>query len=142
MPKNRHQSLGLTDQDVLNMYETMLLARKVDERMWLLNRAGKIPFVISCQGHEGAQVGAAFALDKTKDYILPYYRDVGVVLHFGMTVKELMLSAFAKAEDPNSGGRQMPGHFGQKEKSDCNWFIPCYNSSSSCSWNRLSRKNR
>lgn len=115
MPKNRHQSLGLTDQDVLNMYETMLLARKVDERMWLLNRAGKIPFVISCQGHEGAQVGAAFALDKTKDYILPYYRDVGIVLHFGMTVKELMLSAFAKAEDPNSGGRQMPGHFGQKK---------------------------
>lgn len=115
MPKNRHLSLGLSDQDVLNMYETMLLSRKIDERMWLLNRSGKIPFVISCQGQEGAQVGAAFALDKTKDYILPYYRDVGVVLHFGMTAKELMLSAFAKAEDPNSGGRQMPGHFGQKK---------------------------
>ena len=110
-----HEQLGLTDEDVINMYETMLLARRIDERMWLLNRAGKIPFVISCQGQEAAQVGAAFALDHTKDYIAPYYRDMGVVLHFGMTAQDLMLSAFAKAEDPNSGGRQMPGHFGQKK---------------------------
>ncbi|SOC05074.1 2-oxoisovalerate dehydrogenase E1 component alpha subunit [Ureibacillus xyleni] len=110
-----HQQLGLSDDKVLKMYETMLMARRLDERMWLLNRSGKIPFVISCQGQEAAQVGAAFALDNTKDYIAPYYRDMGVVLHFGMTPKELMLSAFAKAEDPNSGGRQMPGHFGQKK---------------------------
>lgn len=115
MSENRHQALGLSDDAVLEMYETMLLARKIDERMWLLNRAGKIPFVISCQGQEAAQVGAAFALEREKDYVLPYYRDMGVVLTFGMTAKELMLSAFAKAEDPNSGGRQMPGHFGQKK---------------------------
>ena len=56
------KQLGLTDEKVLEMYETMLLARRIDERMWLLNRAGKIPFVISCQGQEAAQVGAAFAL--------------------------------------------------------------------------------
>ncbi len=61
-----HEELGLTDEDVLKMYETMLLARRIDERMWLLNRAGKIPFVISCQGQEAAQVGAAFALDRYK----------------------------------------------------------------------------
>ncbi|WP_226667659.1 thiamine pyrophosphate-dependent dehydrogenase E1 component subunit alpha [Metabacillus litoralis] len=115
MTENRHSSLNLTNEDVLSMYETMLLARKIDERMWLLNRAGKIPFVISCQGQEAAQVGAAFALNRKEDYVLPYYRDMGVVLAFGMTAKELMLSAFAKAEDPNSGGRQMPGHFGQKK---------------------------
>jgi len=113
--KNRHAELGLSDEQVLEMYEMMLLSRRVDERMWLLNRAGKIPFVISCQGQEAAQVGAAFALDREKDYVLPYYRDLGVVLTFGMTAKDLMLSAFAKAEDPNSGGRQMPGHFGQKK---------------------------
>ncbi|WP_303966049.1 thiamine pyrophosphate-dependent dehydrogenase E1 component subunit alpha [Sporosarcina ureae] len=112
---NRHIELGLTDEDVLQMYETMLMARRLDERMWLLNRAGKIPFVISCQGQEAAQVGASFALNNEKDWIAPYYRDMGVVLHFGMTPKELMLSAFAKAEDPNSGGRQMPGHFGQRK---------------------------
>ncbi|ARJ37477.1 2-oxoisovalerate dehydrogenase [Sporosarcina ureae] len=112
---NRHIELGLTDEDVLHMYETMLMARRLDERMWLLNRAGKIPFVISCQGQEAAQVGASFALNNEKDWIAPYYRDMGVVLHFGMTPKDLMLSAFAKAEDPNSGGRQMPGHFGQRK---------------------------
>ncbi|MHA6259548.1 thiamine pyrophosphate-dependent dehydrogenase E1 component subunit alpha [Sporosarcina sp. CAU 1771] len=115
MTKNRHKELGLTDKDVLDIFETMVRARRIDERMWLLNRAGKIPFVISCQGQEAAQAGAAFALDKDKDWIAPYYRDMAVVLHFGMTTKELMLSAFAKAEDPNSGGRQMPGHFGQRK---------------------------
>ncbi|MCA1030665.1 thiamine pyrophosphate-dependent dehydrogenase E1 component subunit alpha [Bacillus timonensis] len=115
MTENRHHSLGLSDEAVLEMFETMVMARKIDERMWLLNRAGKIPFVISCQGQEAAQVGAAFALDREKDYVLPYYRDMGVVLAFGMTARELMLSGFAKAEDPNSGGRQMPGHFGQKK---------------------------
>lgn len=113
--EKRHEELGLSDEQVLEMFRTMLLARKIDERMWLLNRAGKIPFVISCQGQEAAQVGAAFALDREKDYALPYYRDMGVVLAFGMTAKELMLSGFAKAGDPNSGGRQMPGHFGQKK---------------------------
>ncbi len=115
MTEKRHEVLGLSDEKVLEMYETMLLARRIDERMWLLNRAGKIPFVISCQGQEAAQVGAAFALDREKDYVLPYYRDMGVVLTFGMTPRELMLSGFAKHEDPNSGGRQMPGHFGQKK---------------------------
>ena len=115
MVENRHQPLGLSDKKVIEMYETMLLARRIDERMWLLNRAGKIPFVVSCQGQEAAQVGAAYALDLDHDYVLPYYRDLGVVLAFGMTTKEIMLSAFARAEDPNSGGRQMPGHFGQKK---------------------------
>ncbi|HLR51847.1 MAG TPA: thiamine pyrophosphate-dependent dehydrogenase E1 component subunit alpha [Candidatus Avamphibacillus sp.] len=115
MTTNRHQALGLTDEQVIEMYKTMLLSRKIDERMWLLNRAGKIPFVISCQGQEGAQIGAAFALNRDIDYTAPYYRDMGVVLAFGMTAKELMLSAFAKADDPNSGGRQMPSHFGQKK---------------------------
>ncbi|WP_050180795.1 thiamine pyrophosphate-dependent dehydrogenase E1 component subunit alpha [Domibacillus robiginosus] len=113
--KSKHKQAGLTDQDVISMYETMLLTRRLDERMWLLNRSGKIPFVVSGQGQEAAQVGAAYALNRKEDYILPYYRDYGVVLAFGMTVRELMLSAFAKAEDPNSGGRQLPGHFGQRK---------------------------
>lgn len=106
--------LGLTEQDAIQMFETMVRARKIDERMWKLNRAGKIPFLVSCQGQEAAQVGAAYALEKGTDYILPYYRDLGVVLHFGQTSRDIMLSAFAKAEDPNSGGRQMPGHYGSR----------------------------
>src|SRR5690625_4834397 len=109
MMKKRHEQLGLSDEEVLDMYRLMVLSRKVDERMWLLNRAGKIPFVISCQGQEAAQVGAAFALDRNIDYVAPYYRDVGVVLAFGMTTEELMLSGSAKADEPNSGGRQEIG---------------------------------
>ena len=50
MMENRHHALDLSDEQVLEMYETMLLSRKLDERLWLLNRAGKIPFVVSCQG--------------------------------------------------------------------------------------------
>ncbi|GGA39477.1 2-oxoisovalerate dehydrogenase subunit alpha [Kroppenstedtia guangzhouensis] len=114
MGNERHKELGLTDDQVLEMYRLMLMARKVDERMWLLNRAGKIPFVISCQGQEAIQVGAAFALDREKDWLCPYYRDLGMMLAFGQTARDQMLSAFAKAEDPNSGGRQMPGHYGDK----------------------------
>lgn len=113
MSERLYEQLGIAKSTCIEMYKTMLLARKLDERMWLLNRAGKIPFVISCQGQEAAQIGAAFAFDTTKDYVAPYYRDLGVVLHFGMTAREVMLNAFARAEDPNSGGRQMPAHFGQ-----------------------------
>ncbi|ACX64406.1 MULTISPECIES: thiamine pyrophosphate-dependent dehydrogenase E1 component subunit alpha [unclassified Paenibacillus] len=111
---NRHEQLGLTDGQVLDMYKYMVLARKFDERNLLLQRAGKINFHVSGIGQEACQVAAAFALDREKDYFLPYYRDYGFVLAVGMTPRELMLSAFAKAEDPNSGGRQMPGHFGSK----------------------------
>ncbi|KMT60587.1 hypothetical protein X560_0715 [Listeria fleischmannii 1991] len=105
---------GLSGEKLLEMFRTTLLARRLDERMWLLNRSGKIPFTISGQGQEIAQIGAAYAFDLEKDYCLPYYRDLAVVLAFGMSAQDIMLSAFAKAEDPNSGGRQMPAHFGHK----------------------------
>ncbi|TYP77847.1 thiamine pyrophosphate-dependent dehydrogenase E1 component subunit alpha [Paenibacillus methanolicus] len=112
---SRHAELGLSDDQAIDMYATMLTARKFDERNLLLQRAGKINFHVSGIGQEPAQVAAAFALDREQDYFLPYYRDYGFVLGVGMTVRELMLSVFAKAEDPNSGGRQMPGHFGHKK---------------------------
>lgn len=102
------------DETLLDMFRMMLLARTLDERMWLLNRAGKAPFVISCQGHEAAQVGAAFALSRGKDFTLPYYRGLGTVLVMGMTPREVMLSVFARAADPNSGGRQMPAHYSSR----------------------------
>ncbi|MBI3953653.1 MAG: thiamine pyrophosphate-dependent dehydrogenase E1 component subunit alpha [Chloroflexi bacterium] len=102
----------LSKPELLQMYRTMLLARRLDERMWLLNRQGKIAFVISCQGHEGAQVGIAKALRPGVDWVLPYYRDLALVLALGMTAREAMLGAFARAEDPSSGGRQMPSHYG------------------------------
>lgn len=114
MTKPYHIELGLTDEKVIDMYRYMLLARKLDERLLLLNRAGKAAFTISGQGQEATQIGAGFALDLTQDYIAPYYRDLGLVLVAGMTTKEVMLHLFGKAADPNSGGRQMPGHYGHK----------------------------
>lgn len=109
-----YKEAGLTPEDLKEMYRYMLLARKLDERMWLLNRAGKLPFVISCQGQEATQVGTGFALNKEEDIISPYYRDLALVTYFGITPDETMLSAFAKEGDINSGGRQMPSHFGKK----------------------------
>ncbi len=105
----------IDEQTMLDMYRYMLLARALDERMWLLNRSGKAPFVISCQGHEAAQIGAAFALERGKDFTLPYYRGLGTVLVMGMTPREVMLAIFARAADPSSGGRQMPAHYGHRK---------------------------
>jgi len=103
---------GVTDADLLDMYYYVRLARAVDERMWALQRSGKAAFVISGQGHECAQVGAVFALDREKDWLIPYYRSVGSVLVKGMPPAEIFLIQLSKATDPSSGGRQMPGHYG------------------------------
>lgn len=105
--------LGLSATDLLRMYELMILARKLDERMWVLQRQGKIAFVISGQGQEATQVGAAYALRPGQDWVHPYYRDMALVLTIGMTPRELLLANYAKAEDPASGGRQMPAHYGK-----------------------------
>jgi 2-oxoisovalerate dehydrogenase E1 component alpha subunit len=107
--------LGLSTEDLLEMYRLVALARAVDERMWILNRAGRIPFVISGQGHEGAQVGIAWALEKGKDWIAPFYRSIATCLTFGMSPRDIMTAQYATASDPSSGGRQMPGHYGSHE---------------------------
>src|SRR5215471_13625274 len=84
-PQPLHVQLGLDETRLAEMFETMLLARAVDERQWILNRQGKEPFHISCQGHEGAGVGSAFALDRERDVMVPYYRSLAAVLAFGVT---------------------------------------------------------
>jgi 2-oxoisovalerate dehydrogenase E1 component alpha subunit len=109
---SRHEELGLSKETLLEMYYYMLLARSLDERMWLLNRQGKAPFVISCQGHEAIQIGTVFAMERGKDWFLPYYRDLGMIVTLGVTPREVMMQHFAKKDDPSSGGRQMPGHYG------------------------------
>src|SRR5438445_10794998 len=105
-------TLGLGAETLREMYRVMLLARMVDERCWLLNRGGKAPFVISCQGQEAVQVGSVFALDGTQDWFAPYYRDLGVVLALGMTAEDIFRSVMGRAGEPNSGARQLPSHFG------------------------------
>ncbi|MBA2254863.1 MAG: thiamine pyrophosphate-dependent dehydrogenase E1 component subunit alpha [Chloroflexi bacterium] len=108
--------LGLTRADLIEMYRLIAITRAIDERMWILNRAGKIPFVISGQGHEGAQVGLAYSLRKGHDWMVPYYRSVASLITFGMHPREIMIAQFAKGVDPSSGGRQMPGHYGVKDR--------------------------
>jgi 2-oxoisovalerate dehydrogenase E1 component alpha subunit len=108
----RHAELGLTDDDVRAMYRQMLLARAVDERMWLMQRAGKIAFIISGQGHEGAQVGSAWPLRPGQDWMAPFYRSIASAITFGMQAEDIITAHLAKGDDVSSGGRQMPGHYG------------------------------
>ena len=108
-------SVGLTDDDLIAMYRLVALARALDERMWILNRAGRIPFVISGQGHEGAQVGITWPLQKGHDWMAPFYRSIATCLTFGMSPRDILTAQYATANDPSSGGRQMPGHYGSHE---------------------------
>ncbi|MBA3388838.1 MAG: thiamine pyrophosphate-dependent dehydrogenase E1 component subunit alpha [Actinomycetota bacterium] len=111
----RHETLDLEEADLKSIYRAMLVARRVDERSWILNRQGKAAFVISCQGQEAAQIGAAYNLRPGHDYLYPYYRDSGMTLLLGQTPRGQFLSLMGKKEDPNSAGRQMPGHFSSRE---------------------------
>src|SRR5438093_9314256 len=107
----RHEELGLTLDDVKGMYRTMLECRLLGERMMQLNRMGRAAFVGVADGHEAAEVGSAWCIRKGHDWVHPYYRDVGVALVLGQTAKDQFLGVFAKASDPNSGGRQIVNQF-------------------------------
>jgi 2-oxoisovalerate dehydrogenase E1 component alpha subunit len=111
-----HTELGLKEEDLLEMYRFMLLARFCDERQWALNRQGKAPFVVPVSGHEGAQVGSAWAFEKGKDVFCPYYRDMALVLVAGFSPKDVFAGLFGKKIDPSSAGRQMPAHWGAKDR--------------------------
>ncbi len=106
-----HRELGLTDEQAIEMFRLMLLARRLDDRMWALNRQGRAPFVVSASGHEAIQVASTFALEKGTDWILPYYRDMGVALAWDVSPVEVFLGVFSKKSDPTSGGRQLPNHW-------------------------------
>src|SRR5947207_15970774 len=92
-------------------FNYMLLGRQIDYRFQVLNRQGRAPFIISCAGHEAAQIGVSWPLQPKHDWLAPYYRDVVVCMRMGMTPLDLMLAVLAKAADPASGGKQTPGHF-------------------------------
>ena len=111
-----HRSLGLDDDRLIEMYRLMLMARRVDDRMWALQRQGRAAFVLGSSGHEAIQVASVFALDREKDWVLPYYRDMGVALAWGFSPKDIFLGVFAKKDDPMSGGRQLPSHWSDPEK--------------------------
>ena len=105
---------GFTKQQVLDIYRTMVIARKLDDKMMTMLKQGKAFFHIGCSGHEAAQLAAAITLKGGEDWSYPYYRDGAYCLGLGMTAREQLLSFLARDADPNSGGRQMPMHYGHK----------------------------
>lgn len=102
---------GLSGDQLLDIYYKMLLARTVGQRERMLNRMGKGPFAVTGEGHEAAQVGTAYALKPGHDWVVPYYRDIGVALTIGQSPRDLLLAHLSRAEDISSGGRNMPSHF-------------------------------
>ncbi len=104
--------LNLTSEKLLSVLRLMLLSRAIDNKAMNLLRQGKTFFHISGSGHEAIQTAVGLSLDHKIDWIFPYYRDLGLVLTFGLTPHEFFLQCFAKANDPASGGRQLPTHWG------------------------------
>ncbi|HEV8536998.1 MAG TPA: thiamine pyrophosphate-dependent dehydrogenase E1 component subunit alpha [Candidatus Limnocylindria bacterium] len=111
----RHEAVGLSLDDVKGMYRYMLMTRLVSERILQLNRMGRTPFGAGTDGHEAAQIGAAWNIRRGKDWTVPYYRDMGVAFVLGFSVLGEFRSVLAKATDANSGGRAMLNMFSSPE---------------------------
>jgi 2-oxoisovalerate dehydrogenase E1 component alpha subunit len=103
--------MGLSRDQLLDIYYKLLLSRVVALRERMLNRLGKGPFAITGEGQEATQVGITYALRPGQDWVLPYYRDIGVAITIGQTPRDLLLALLSCAEDISSGGRNMPSHF-------------------------------
>ena len=100
---------GLKNADLVDYYSRMVQARSLDERIWALNRQGKVPIAASSQGHEATQLGSLLAAEKDGDcFLFPYYRDLALKVAAGLTPVQTMMSFMGKAGDPYSNARQFP----------------------------------
>jgi 2-oxoisovalerate dehydrogenase E1 component len=106
---------SLTREQLVEFYRLMYLSRRTDDREIVLKRQQKIFFQISCAGHEALLVAAGMAMRPGYDWFFPYYRDRAICLALGNTVEEQLLQAVGAADDPASGGRQMPSHWSSRK---------------------------